>query len=404
MRVLSSNSLGTMRAGCLVMRKLALFAVLASSLMACGGAVGGGYDPGNPKDSGPPVDSTPSNPPPSGCTGIAPDCADGCGGMQPETCVDGEWECLVTTGCVSPFADAGEPGDASSTDGGGCEGPVPDCGTHCGGVETAYCDDGTWICPPGDHCATSDAGECEGPIPSCDDGCGEYQTAYCDDGAWVCPPGGGCEPIDAGICPGTAPECVSWCGDVNPSYCDGDGNWACPPDLCDTIPDGGPNPTDAAVEVDAGCVAIPGAPPCNPGIVECGGTQCPVPANECCEGGGLGGSSVCVTENATCAATADGGGVSTVTCDETADCAADQICCLYVLSISPPVSQTACQAVTTSEAGCSPTKGLVRAQICKTDAECASGACHVYDCLGTQIIACENPLASLCTVVEEDAG
>jgi hypothetical protein len=126
------------------------------------------------------------------------------------------------------------------------------------------------------------------------------------------------------------------------------------------------------------------------------------PAQACCNGAGPNGSNFCMNQTADAAmcavATVDGGSVAIEACNDTWDCPTGQICCLYVLSVAPPVAHTACQA---PDAGytCNGSMGDVQAQICKSDNECPSGACHIYSCLGDTIYSCANPLASLCTLV-----
>ena len=182
-------------------------------------------------------------------------------------------------------------------------------------------------------------------------------------------------------------------------------------------------------DLDAACTPMPGAgATCDIGHVGCGDASCSVfateagPAQECCSGGGPGGLAICVPQGGTCKVTVDGGGLAIESCNTSFDCAPNKMCCLYVLSIAPPIGETACQTVTDAggytcacdktDAGqytCAgnpvgPLAPLVTAQVCKSDNECPSGACHIYCCAGTTIYACADPLPSLCSVVTTGSG
>ena len=134
---------------------------------------------------------------------------------------------------------------------------------------------------------------------------------------------------------------------------------------------------------DAGpCVGPDGGAACDPGNVECNNAQCAVPNHECCNGSGT--SQSCLAVTATC-------GGNKQACDEKSDCPDGQLCCLMVTTISGDFS-ISCQTGTTC-----PTGGFASAQICKTNAECSTGACSIYNCQGQNTEACQAPSAIDCT-------
>jgi hypothetical protein len=254
-----------------MMNNLPLFALLALSLAACGGAVEAGdcdIDPEGPGCTSPVVDSGPSqrDTGPTGCQGLTPYCSDGCGGLQAEMCEGNEWVCPISGGCVSPPGDASEPDSGIWTEDGGTWTEDGGTWTEDGGIWTS--DGGIWTEDGGYY---TDGGYCVGEPPTCVSECGQVAPPYCNGGVWECSPFPPCYPADASVCPGSPPECMSWCGDVSPSYCDGDGNWACPPDLCDQLPDasapgdGGYYWNDGGVIIeDGGVIYGPDASPsCN---------------------------------------------------------------------------------------------------------------------------------------------
>jgi hypothetical protein len=53
-----------------------------------------------------------------------------------------------------------------------------------------------------------------------------------------------------------------------------------------------------------------------------------------------------------------------------------------------------------------PVAQVARQQICRSNAECASGKCQFWNCLGNVIEACGNPVPSLavCMVSSSDGG
>jgi hypothetical protein len=108
------------------------------------------------------------------------------------------------------------------------------------------------------------------------------------------------------------------------------------------------------------CVVPEGGAPCDPGHVVCDNAPCAVPANFCCGTAGNGGfTETCETAGTSC------GGLSAA-CDETADCAGGQICCLVATSFTS--ANLACQT------GTSCSGGLFSIQVCRTSAECESGS------------------------------
>jgi hypothetical protein len=120
--------------------------------------------------------------------------------------------------------------------------------------------------------------------------------------------------------------------------------------------------------------------PCDPGSVACPTAPCAVPANECCVTGTTASSSECVATSAPCSG-------SKVECDEAADCSGGKVCCLNVTSIISETFDITCQA-----APCP--SGIANGQICKTNAECSTGSCSVYMCVGQTLEACASPNAS----------
>jgi hypothetical protein len=125
---------------------------------------------------------------------------------------------------------------------------------------------------------------------------------------------------------------------------------------------------DVSVVVDASaCVVPPGGEPCDPGVVQCGPAQCPVPATQCCvemgSGGTIGGS--CQPPSASCAGLSEA-------CDETSDCPTGNVCCLIAQS-------TAISGISTQ---CMPScqGGFFAVQLCRSDTECAGGQCIAQTC------------------------
>jgi hypothetical protein len=145
------------------------------------------------------------------------------------------------------------------------------------------------------------------------------------------------------------------------------------------------NSTGTSSTTMSGCPGGPdGGFACTPGKLSCGTATCDTPSQECCYGTGSGSSETCVTSGGTCA-----GNVQE--CAEKSDCPDGEICCLKVTDTSGDFTIT-CQAGTTCPAG-----GLANAQICTTNAECSTGKCAVYNCMGQLTEACQNPSAFGCT-------
>jgi hypothetical protein len=82
-----------------------------------------------------------------------------------------------------------------------------------------------------------------------------------------------------------------------------------------------------------------------------------------------------------------------VECDEKADCAEGQICCLDTTNLISGAFTISCQTSCGS--------GLGKAQVCTTNAECPGGTCSIYSCEGNITQACSSPAASFCSKVGE---
>jgi len=146
----------------------------------------------------------------------------------------------------------------------------------------------------------------------------------------------------------------------------------------------------AAGDIGAACVPPDGGPTCTPGRIQCsdGGLAdagtCGAPAYQCCEVNGS--PSVCQLAGQD-ASTCSG---DVLRCAEAADCSGNKICCLAATSEMNAI--VSCQ-----DAPVCPTAGAASAQICRSNAECRSGACVIYSCLGLSIEACKGTLDGLIT-------
>jgi len=115
-----------------------------------------------------------------------------------------------------------------------------------------------------------------------------------------------------------------------------------------------------------------------PSFVTCGSTDimgCDVDpgAGQCCFGTGAPDGGLCADAGVACPA-----GTGVVTCNETADCRYDQVCC-GTLSFSDGGS-----ALT---AACSTTCDAPGMQMCRTNGECRSGGkCVVQTCNGAWVL------------------
>jgi hypothetical protein len=207
----------------------------------------------------------------------------------------------------------------------------------------------------------------------------------------ACTEGGGvCVPFNpGGFCPGGTAVADVLCGEEQ-AYC-------CAPitsSSSSTSADAGSGSgRDASTgDTDASCEPPDGGPTCTPGFVECGSTTngtaaCSVPGSQCCE------TSVdaCQLAGAACSGTI-------IECDEKGDCADGDICC--VNAMTGTTATFSCQPGPACPIG----TGLESAQICRSDAECASGSCSFYSCSATNpstiVEACDKPmglLGSSCT-------
>lgn len=154
-----------------------------------------------------------------------------------------------------------------------------------------------------------------------------------------------------------------------------------------TTGDGGASGADSGPGADAGAdTGIPPAgdsgPP-DPGTVTCGAATCSTSTQQCCFNPQDAGASQC-------APVGDGGcspGTFSQTCNEAADCAGGNVCCLSASLGIPPDIKAACE---TSCSGFS-------LQLCKTSAECKNGQpCGAFPCRGYIIDSCGPPPMILC--------
>jgi hypothetical protein len=51
-----------------------------------------------------------------------------------------------------------------------------------------------------------------------------------------------------------------------------------------------------------------------------------------------------------------------------------------------------------------PRAALASAQACRSDNECPSGSCQLWDCAGDMVEACTNPLTELCNPAGSTTG
>src|ERR1700722_10600638 len=126
-----------------------------------------------------------------------------------------------------------------------------------------------------------------------------------------------------------------------------------------SLPDTATMP-DTAMAPDAGCVVPPMGQPCDPGVVECGGSACAVPASFCCASSGDANvaSEMCVAAGGACSGLEE-------KCNEKADCPGSEVCCLVATSLAQQGISISCQPVCTG--------GLFSIQVCKSDTECPGG-------------------------------
>jgi hypothetical protein len=137
----------------------------------------------------------------------------------------------------------------------------------------------------------------------------------------------------------------------------------------------------AAGDSPDACAPPDGSLGCTPGTVSCGGdASCSLATQQCCDL--VGTSESCIATGGACSGTV-------ISCNEAADCTNNQICCLNAMSSA--VAPISCQDGPTCPAGI----GLASAQICRSNAECASGACVVYSCESgmVSIEACKGSVA-----------
>ncbi len=113
----------------------------------------------------------------------------------------------------------------------------------------------------------------------------------------------------------------------------------------------------------------PGGEFVNPGEVDCffDGGWCQASAGPCCRGPGADGGALCLADASitTCPAS-----TVTITCNETADCPYGQRCC----ATPPP------DAGGFLSAQCAASCGSTQVQLCRTNSECPSDACHIEKC------------------------
>ncbi len=138
----------------------------------------------------------------------------------------------------------------------------------------------------------------------------------------------------------------------------------------DVSGEGGVASGDSGGGGGSSCQRPPGGPPCDPGVVSCGGTSCSTATSFCCVGGAEGGTAdICSPFNgASCPNYA-----TAVACDESSDCSGS-VCCEENVGIGV-------QGPTQCMASC-PSGWF---QVCKSDTECrgerdAGGQCVRQTC------------------------
>jgi hypothetical protein len=148
--------------------------------------------------------------------------------------------------------------------------------------------------------------------------------------------------------------------------------------------------TDGAALVDSGVDAPPVPAPPDPGKLVCGTDACTVPGAVCCYSSLAPGGAAdhCAAGQAVCGAPND-------ECDETADCAAGQVCCTGVAALPQDASVGGFESTfcidESSPGSCIPRAGVANSsvQACKTDAECKNGRpCTVQRCFGRVLETC----------------
>lgn len=223
--------------------------------------------------------------------------------------------------------------------------------------------------PPGCP-ATQPSGACAGPTKStCQYGC---SSCFCQAGQWQC----------------VAPGCSGGCLPTPPAADEACGGGCCGPSVgmtCDyPCPGGGAQHATCVGGSGGGKWRVNACPPSisNPGKVTCGADECDLSAGqECCD---------TVTLDAgkqACGAAASGSFCplgAPQACDEKADCANGNVCCIEFLT----------QGI---GAGCRSTciSGAERYQACKTDAECepGTGPCALHACRSGQTVrTCTKPV------------
>ena len=120
----------------------------------------------------------------------------------------------------------------------------------------------------------------------------------------------------------------------------------------------------------------------DPGELHCNQQSCSTSGNNCCVQSD-GGQACNANAGSTCSGSVE------IHCDEKADCTGAQVCC-------GDVAKSGTKLVScTSAASCS---GIGKYQICKSNAECASGVtCKRQDCSGLKIQTCGGISGAGCT-------
>ncbi len=158
----------------------------------------------------------------------------------------------------------------------------------------------------------------------------------------------------------------------------------------------------AAGDYGKECVTPDGGTKCSPGTITCGtGPTCDLTTEYCCHGASTD-SCLALTKPCSPASTS-----TPVLCQEAADCPTGEVCCIATPNTASGV--VSCQALIqgAGDAGmvCPPAPGpttVAQAQICRSDNECASKKCQDWNCAGTEIEACANPVPAdpiLCCVI-----
>ncbi len=129
-------------------------------------------------------------------------------------------------------------------------------------------------------------------------------------------------------------------------------------------------------DVGSMCAPPDGGLPCTPGVVDCGGAPCDLSTGTCTS---YGPEWACYQQGVV------GAGYPGPSCDEAADCAADEVCCLAgsnVPGLSCQKLNATNECPSTFTYGGPPQPAIAYAQVCRSDNECPSGKCAIWNCSG----------------------